>query len=55
MNQNFSIIMHDSGTTSLTRPAFADAEAERQLRKERLAAALRLFGRFGLTRDWLAI
>ena len=47
MHQNVSIIMHDDGTTSLTRPVFADVDAERQHRKERLVAALRLFGRFG--------
>ena len=47
MNQNVSIVMHDSGTTPLTRPVFTDTEAERQHRKERLTAALRLFGRFG--------
>ncbi len=47
MNQAVDIIMNDSETSPLNRRAFSSLEEERQYRKSRLSASLRIFGRFG--------
>ena len=47
MNQAVNIIMNQNASDALTRPSFDSVEEERTHRKERMTAALRLFGRFG--------
>lgn len=43
-----------AGVTLPMPPSFETVEAERQYRKEQLAAGFRLFGRFGFSEGWRA-
>lgn len=47
MNQAVDIVMNQASASKLMAPQFDSAEAERTHRKQRLAAALRTFGKFG--------